>query len=1205
MADETQASHAPAGADEASTAAIEEFAQALRAHGLLLEGAPEMDGEFHTVPVVDGKPGKHSGSYWGSLDGAPHGYIENFITGAKQRWQGSGPTRALTQEEQAAVAERRRDRAASRVAEQERRAEIVGKEWSRLRAAPDNHAYLVRKGVLPHDLRLDRHGNLVMPLVDIEDKLWSVQRINEAGDKLFTKGGRTAGAFSPIGDVHDAAKPIVIAEGYATSASVYEITGLPVVVALNAGNLKPVAEAFRAKYPERAIFIAGDNDHGKEAAGKPNVGKLKSADAGQAVGGHVLLPAFSPNDPGTDWNDLAKSMGKAQVREQIGAALATHGIALGASMGKEARLYLNVPFKEKKEARELGARFDVLEKKWYLPPGVDSTPFERWKTAEQPDPSIAAPAIRGPGTRPTMNTADPQIEASRPAFFARRPQPSKQDDDPRIEREAERLSAVVGDPIDKTRELVRDLLKQAEERGGPAAREAFLAERAALPRNRGNAPEPTSPAAASAAGDEKLGRDFRAELQSIATSTSLRGAEVNLTLALDQQVETIHHDAWRQTGEAAAGDRAIGELIRTGAGFAAEPLPPQAAAALAKLRQDAGLAPQPAESTQPKPAGQREAVRELREEIEADEAQALSDLADEIGEIAQRPAHDAPADEPTVVAAEASPSAVSTPDAQRPAEPTPAPSFADVYGQNTNPDLYRGVKPEFAGRVRETEAGEKVIDGMMMHAEVRLKDGSEVVVNVGGSTIFAGDGDIIDVSAVAAFKNRAAGAQWIPVKQEVAEAVSIEKAQSAREAQDYRARAAANEPLKRAANDPDTTSPIATSNVERTDQPAANEGDARNPANDAERPVLDTVSPADQARIKAARERDSAQARETLGANADARATMARSAKSQQPGGARKEEEDGPDTADNVIELEASRRKPILSKDGYDIPPAIAARYMTKEGRYWKLDGGDASGSKPSPKSGGKSDEKPRPQFEDKGPRLASQHNDRATIADMVAIVQAKNWDAATVKGSETFRRNAWIELSLAGLEVNGFKPKESDQALLEAAKRERDALTISGGKPPAPTSDRAPATAATSEGAPAKPAASTPTQAATATAAAPVANPSPSSTSAPTRAAEKGPKPGGLTVAQMREQLSKAVEKMPARTRTELLNRFDARIQAALEVQTQIDRGELKPEAAGAAIDSRFAAMHTSWAAPKAAPTASQHKPDAQPSPSVMPKAM
>ena len=305
-----------------------EFAAALQKQGLVLDGPPEMDGQFHRVAVADDKPGKLSGSYIGNLDGQPNGLIQNFKSGAKVRWRSDNPAFVLTPEERVASAERQRAKADARLKEQEERANWVGKEWQALPDAPNDHRYLQRKHVNAHGLKLDKNGNLVMPLHDIDGKLWSVQRISAQGDKLFTKGGRTAGCFSPVG-TDDLAKPIVIAEGYATSASIHEITGLPVVCALNAGNLKPVAQAFREKYPERPIFIAGDNDHLKEAEGKPNVGREKSFDAALAVGGFTLLPEFRPEDKGTDWNDLAQSEGEQVVREQIEAAINRPDMALG------------------------------------------------------------------------------------------------------------------------------------------------------------------------------------------------------------------------------------------------------------------------------------------------------------------------------------------------------------------------------------------------------------------------------------------------------------------------------------------------------------------------------------------------------------------------------------------------------------------------------------------------------------------------------------------------------------------------------------------------------------------------------------------------------------------------------------------------------------------------------------------------------------
>lgn len=45
---------------------------------------------------------------------------------------------------------------------------------------------------------------------------------------------------------------------------------------------------------------------------------------------------------------------------------------------KAERQYINVPYREKGEAKALGARWDRQEQSWYIPPGVETAPFAKW-----------------------------------------------------------------------------------------------------------------------------------------------------------------------------------------------------------------------------------------------------------------------------------------------------------------------------------------------------------------------------------------------------------------------------------------------------------------------------------------------------------------------------------------------------------------------------------------------------------------------------------------------------------------------------------------------------------------------------------------------------------------------------------------------------------------------------------------------------------
>jgi hypothetical protein len=51
------------------------------------------------------------------------------------------------------------------------------------------------------------------------------------------------------------------------------------------------------------------------------------------------------------------------------------------------RLYLNVPYAEKDAAKQLGARWDAEQKKWFAPSGIESVAFERWLGIKQPPQS--------------------------------------------------------------------------------------------------------------------------------------------------------------------------------------------------------------------------------------------------------------------------------------------------------------------------------------------------------------------------------------------------------------------------------------------------------------------------------------------------------------------------------------------------------------------------------------------------------------------------------------------------------------------------------------------------------------------------------------------------------------------------------------------------------------------------------------------------
>ena len=149
----------------------------------------------------------------------------------------------------------------------------------------------------------------------LNGKITSLQFINCDGEKRFLSGGEKGGYL--IGKI-EAGKPIYIAEGFATGASIHEATGHAVVVAFDAGNLRKIADALRAKYPDAVIVLCADDDYQTEG----NPGLTKATEAARSVGALLAIPDFGANRPdkATDFNDMVSLTGLESVKLAIASA---------------------------------------------------------------------------------------------------------------------------------------------------------------------------------------------------------------------------------------------------------------------------------------------------------------------------------------------------------------------------------------------------------------------------------------------------------------------------------------------------------------------------------------------------------------------------------------------------------------------------------------------------------------------------------------------------------------------------------------------------------------------------------------------------------------------------------------------------------------------------------------------------------------------
>lgn len=182
--------------------------------------------------------------------------------------------------------------------------------WSRAKTANPHHTYLMKKQVFPYKLK-QNGTDLVIPIYDRYENLTSLQFIKPNGEKRFLSGGQKQGCCTFIGDKTEI---LYLCEGWATGATIHAATNCGVIVALDADNLKVVAEWLPQKYPDSHIFVCADNDiKGVDEA-------LKAAKSiNQRT--EPIIPQFPKNDiKATDFNDLMVLTDIENVRKQIKAA---------------------------------------------------------------------------------------------------------------------------------------------------------------------------------------------------------------------------------------------------------------------------------------------------------------------------------------------------------------------------------------------------------------------------------------------------------------------------------------------------------------------------------------------------------------------------------------------------------------------------------------------------------------------------------------------------------------------------------------------------------------------------------------------------------------------------------------------------------------------------------------------------------------------
>jgi hypothetical protein len=102
------------------------------------------------------------------------------------------------------------------------------------------------------------------------------------------------------------------------------------------------------------------------------------------------------------------------------------------------------------------------------------------------------------------------------------------------------------------------------------------------------------------------------------------------------------------------------------------------------------------------------------------------------------------------------------------------------------------------------------------------------------------------------------------------------------------------------------------------------------------------------------------------------------------------------------------------------LPAHIAKKYLEVNGKFY---------------FGNKAD---KLAFVDKGTKLTTNLVNRDIASNFIDIAGSRGWTKLEAKGKQDFKREIWLEGSLKGIDVQGFRPKEVDYAELKKRGLER-----------------------------------------------------------------------------------------------------------------------------------------------------------------------
>ncbi len=284
---------------------IKIFMESMSHHKIITDEAIIPDGKLHRAHIQGDRLGTRNCWYTLHLDGLPCGVFGDWKSGVTHKWCAKSlatMSPAEIVEQHLKIKEIQRQREDAQRVEQHRAAKLAQEIWMNAKPANPNHPYLRSKNIPPFIAR-QKNNYLVLPVIDFDRRIWSLQFIYFDGSKKLLSGGAKKTRFIPVNSISNT-ETLLICEGFATGCSLAKVSPqASVIAAVDAGNLEAVAILARQHFPKSKIIICADDD--RETIGNPGV--TKGRKAAIAANASFVTPIWPEGAPISlsDFNDLA------------------------------------------------------------------------------------------------------------------------------------------------------------------------------------------------------------------------------------------------------------------------------------------------------------------------------------------------------------------------------------------------------------------------------------------------------------------------------------------------------------------------------------------------------------------------------------------------------------------------------------------------------------------------------------------------------------------------------------------------------------------------------------------------------------------------------------------------------------------------------------------------------------------------------------